>query len=49
MEMPQDLASGFLLGCIQSRIGAATALYIIDYEQRSDGNTLGGSVTHGTR
>lgn len=45
-EIPQDLASGFLLGCIQSRIGAATALYIVDYERKSDGNTLDGSVTH---
>jgi hypothetical protein len=48
-EMPQDLTSGFLLGYIQSRIGAATALHTVDYERRSDGSTLDGSVTDGTR
>jgi len=44
--MLQNLASGFLLGQIQTLLGAATDLPTVDYKRGSDGNVLDGWVTN---
>lgn len=48
-EMPQNLASGFLLGQIQTLLGATTELHTVDYKRGSDGNVLDGWVTNDTQ